>query len=92
MPRRGLLGLQPGVEHAQARLAAFGEAGDPEVLQDRFARGATIASHGSDETDEPLAALPGKPGNGFPGLGGLFGASFCFSNVFNQVWLQNVNK
>jgi NTE family protein len=40
---------------------------------DRFARGATIASHGSDETDEPLAALPGKPGNGFPGLGGLFG-------------------
>jgi NTE family protein len=41
---------------------------------DRFARGATIASHGSDETDEPIAALPGKSSNGFPGLGGLFGA------------------
>jgi len=38
---------------------------------DRFARGATIASHGSDVHDEPPAALAGKPRNG---LRGLFGA------------------
>ncbi len=38
---------------------------------DRFARGATIASHGSDASDEEAIAVPGKPHNG---LRGLFGA------------------
>jgi NTE family protein len=35
---------------------------------DRFARGATIASHGSDESDMPLLALAPKPRNGLRGL------------------------
>ena len=39
---------------------------------DRFARGATIASHGSDDTDDAITVTPNKPGNGF--LGGIFGA------------------
>jgi NTE family protein len=40
---------------------------------DRFGRGATIASHGSDPGDEkPVAAA--KPHNGFLGLRGIFGA------------------
>jgi NTE family protein len=38
---------------------------------DRFARGATIASHGSDANDEKAIALPGNAGSG---LRGLFGA------------------
>jgi NTE family protein len=41
---------------------------------DRFARGATIASHGSDETDDAITVAPSKPRNGFLGLGGMFGA------------------
>ncbi len=40
---------------------------------DRFARGATIASHGSDVDDEPLEPLPGAPRNGLLGLRGMFG-------------------
>jgi len=40
---------------------------------DRFARGATIASHGSDASDGPVAVPEGKPRNGFLGLG-MFGA------------------
>jgi len=40
---------------------------------DRFARGATIASHGSDEYDEPAPA-PDAPRRGFMGLRGRFGA------------------
>ena len=38
-----------------------------------FARGATIASHGSDVDDEPLELLPGAPRNGLLGLRGMFG-------------------
>jgi len=41
---------------------------------DRFGRGATIASHGSDEDDLRIAAPVAKPRNGFLGLGGMFGA------------------
>jgi NTE family protein len=41
---------------------------------DRFARGATIASHGSDESDLQADTSPGKQRNGFFGLGGIFGA------------------
>ena len=42
---------------------------------DRFARGATIASHGSDTSDEPPDALPGTPRKGaFLSLRGMFGA------------------
>ena len=40
---------------------------------DRFARGATIASHGSDEYDEPAPPLD-PPRRGFMGLRGRFGA------------------
>jgi NTE family protein len=40
---------------------------------DRFARGATIASHGSDEYDEPTPPLD-APRKGFMGLRGMFGA------------------
>ena len=39
---------------------------------DRFGRGATIASHGSDPGDDAPAATNGKAG--FLGLGGMFGA------------------
>jgi NTE family protein len=39
---------------------------------DRFARGATIASHGSDATDEP-SEPPGAPRKAFRGLRGMFG-------------------
>src|ERR1700728_4602428 len=41
---------------------------------DRFARGATIASHGSDASDESLEPPPGTPRKAFLRLGGLFGA------------------
>jgi len=41
---------------------------------DRFARGATIASHGSDADDEVPEPPPGTPRKAFLGLGGLFGA------------------
>ncbi len=42
---------------------------------DRFGRGATIASHGSDENDEAPAKSPEKPRRGFLGLRGMFGAA-----------------
>ncbi len=41
---------------------------------DRFARGATIASHGSDASDEAADASPENSGHGFLGLRGMFGA------------------
>jgi NTE family protein len=41
---------------------------------DRFARGATIASHGSDANDAALEPPPGTPRKAFLGLGGIFGA------------------
>ena len=41
---------------------------------DRFARGATIASHGSDPSDEPPVPPPGTPRRAFMGLRGMFGA------------------
>jgi len=41
---------------------------------DRFGRGATIASHGSDPGDEGTDTPAGKPRNGFRGLRGIFGA------------------
>jgi NTE family protein len=42
---------------------------------DRFSRGATIASHGSDDGDElPAEAPAGLPRKGFLGLRGMFGA------------------
>ena len=41
---------------------------------DRFARGATIASHGSDAHDLPPAPPPGTPRRAFMGLRGMFGA------------------
>jgi NTE family protein len=41
---------------------------------DRFARGATIASHGSDANDAPLDPPPGTPRKAFMGLRGMFGA------------------
>jgi NTE family protein len=41
---------------------------------DRFGRGATIASHGSDESDLRIETLPAKPRNGLQRLRGMFGA------------------
>jgi NTE family protein len=41
---------------------------------DRFARGATIASHGSDADDETPEPPPGTPRKAFLGLRGMFGA------------------
>jgi NTE family protein len=41
---------------------------------DRFGRGATIASHGSDENDEALVTTAKKPRHGFLGMRGMFGA------------------
>lgn len=41
---------------------------------DRFARGATIASHGSDETDDTPDSSPGMPRKAFLSLRGMFGA------------------
>jgi NTE family protein len=41
---------------------------------DRFARGATIASHGSDATDEPPDSLPVPARKNFFNLRGMFGA------------------
>ena len=41
---------------------------------DRFDRGATIASHGSNPGDESAEAPSGKSRNGFFGLRGIFGA------------------
>jgi len=41
---------------------------------DRFGRGATIASHGADETDMEAVAAPEKSHSGFLGLRGMFGA------------------
>jgi NTE family protein len=41
---------------------------------DRFARGATIASHGSDVSDEPPLVPPGTPRKAFLNLRGIFGA------------------
>ncbi len=45
---------------------------------DRFARGATIASHGSDASDEPPEVLPGTPRKTFLNLRGMFGAERTF--------------
>ncbi len=46
---------------------------------DRFARGATIASHGSDASDEPPDAAPGAPRKGaLQSLRGMFGAERTF--------------
>ncbi len=41
---------------------------------DRFARGATIASHGSDPSDEPMLPPTGTPRKALSGLLGMFGA------------------
>jgi NTE family protein len=41
---------------------------------DRFARGATIASHGSDESDDPPPAIPNGSHKSFMRLRGMFGA------------------
>jgi NTE family protein len=41
---------------------------------DRFARGATIASHGSDASDETPDLLPGTPRKTFLNFRGMFGA------------------
>ncbi len=41
---------------------------------DRFGRGATIASHGSDPGDDQAVAPPAEPRNGFARLRGIFGA------------------
>jgi NTE family protein len=41
---------------------------------DRFGRGTTIASHGSDNTDLQPAASSGEPRNGLARLRGMFGA------------------
>jgi NTE family protein len=41
---------------------------------DRFARGATIASHGSDANDEGLEPPPGTPRKAFMAWRGIFGA------------------
>ncbi len=41
---------------------------------DRFGRGATIASHGSDAGDIAMPAPPSPPRNGFARLRGMFGA------------------
>jgi NTE family protein len=41
---------------------------------DRFGRGATIASHGSDPGDMPTAPPPGSDHKSFMGLRGMFGA------------------
>jgi NTE family protein len=41
---------------------------------DRFARGATIASHGSDASDDPPDSLPAPARKNFFGLRGMFGA------------------
>jgi NTE family protein len=41
---------------------------------DRFARGATIASHGSDVNDEPPDLVPAPVRKNFFGLRGMFGA------------------
>jgi NTE family protein len=41
---------------------------------DRFARGATIASHGSDASDEPTPPPLGTPHKAFIALRGMFGA------------------
>lgn len=38
---------------------------------DRFARGATIASHGSDESDQPALALPGETRSGLRNMFGI---------------------
>jgi NTE family protein len=40
---------------------------------DRFARGATIASHGSDASDLKAEAVQSKPRNGLERLRGMFG-------------------
>jgi len=41
---------------------------------DRFGRGATIASHGSEPGDGEATASPAEPRNGFARLRGMFGA------------------
>jgi NTE family protein len=49
---------------------------------DRFGRGATIASHGSDASDEKPGAPSDKPRNGFLGLRGMFGAERALKRQF----------
>jgi NTE family protein len=49
---------------------------------DRFGRGATISSHGSDESDEVPVAPSEKPRNGFLGLRGMFGAERTIKRQF----------
>jgi NTE family protein len=45
---------------------------------DRFGRGATIASHGSEPGDIEATAPPAEPRNGFARLRGMFGAERAF--------------
>jgi NTE family protein len=49
---------------------------------DRFGRGATISSHGSDESDDEPVAPSEKPRNGFLGLRGMFGAERAIKRQF----------
>jgi len=49
---------------------------------DRFGRGATIASHGSDAEQELSAAAPTKARNAFLGLRGMFGAERALKRQF----------
>jgi NTE family protein len=49
---------------------------------DRFGRGATIASHGSDASDDDVVAPPEKSRNGFLGLRGMFGAERAIKRQF----------
>ena len=49
---------------------------------DSFARGATIASHGSDESDKEPSAAVAKSRNGFLGLRSMFGAERALKRQF----------
>jgi NTE family protein len=49
---------------------------------DRFGRGATIASHGSDESDDVASVPLEKPRNGFHRLRSMFGAERALKRQF----------
>jgi hypothetical protein len=68
----------PLTELLKPRCELRGGARQPYVIAvnlnaDSFGRGATIASHGSDENDEEPFAAVEKSRNGFLGLRGMFG-------------------
>jgi NTE family protein len=74
---------QSGASHCGTRVRRPRRSIAVNLDADRFARGATIASHGSDETDDAITVAPNKLATDFLGLGGMFGVERALRRQFS---------